>query len=364
MNKYILCLFFGMTLIFSGCSREISSDSLSGSAQSPSAQEETRKESGPSENAKPDETVLSASRDIFAMDTYMTIQCYGDQCEEAADAAVLEIERLDSLLSVGNPESEIIMLKGSGSAALSDDSAAMVEEALSIYDGTGGAFDITVYPLMALWGFIGGNPAVPDEDALHETLSKVGSDKLHYETAEKSLTLGDGQGIDLGGIAKGYTSDRLMEIFAKYQLRSAMVSLGGNVQLYQTKPDGYLWRCGIRDPFAGQDSNALLGILSARDCAVITSGAYERCFADENGTVYHHILDPKTGYPAQSGLSSSTIVSKSGMLADALSTACYVSGLDGAIQYWQTRSGDFDMILVTDEKEVYITRPLQGFQKC
>ena len=75
---------------------------------------ETRKESGPSENAKPDETVLSASRDIFAMDTYMTIQCYGDQCEEAADAAVLEIERLDSLLSVGNPESEIIMLKGSG----------------------------------------------------------------------------------------------------------------------------------------------------------------------------------------------------------------------------------------------------------
>ena len=216
----------------------------------------------------------------------MTIQCYGDQCEEAADAAVLEIERLDSLLSVGNPESEIIMLKGSGSAALSDDSAAMVEEALSIYDGTGGAFDITVYPLMALWGFIGGNPAVPDEDALHETLSKVGSDKLHYETAEKSLTLGDGQGIDLGGIAKGYTSDRLMEIFAKYQLRSAMVSLGGNVQLYQTKPDGSLWRCGIRDPFAGQDSNALLGILSARDCAVITSGAYERCFADENGTVY------------------------------------------------------------------------------
>ena len=139
MNKYILCLFFGMTLIFSGCSREISSDSLSGSAQSPSAQEETRKESGPSENAKPDETVLSASRDIFAMDTYMTIQCYGDQCEEAADAAVLEIERLDSLLSVGNPESEIIMLKGSGSAALSDDSAAMVEEALSIYDGTGGS---------------------------------------------------------------------------------------------------------------------------------------------------------------------------------------------------------------------------------
>ena len=359
MNKYILCLFFGMTLIFSGCSREISSDSLSGSAQSPPAQEETRKESGPSENAKSDEVVLSASRDIFAMDTYMTVQCYGDQCEEAADAAVLEIERLDSLLSVGNPESEIIMLNGSGSAVLSDDSAAMVEEALSIYDGTGGAFDITVYPLMALWGFIDGNPAVPDEDALHETLSKVGSDKLHYETAEKSLTLGDGQGIDLGGIAKGYTSDRLMEIFAKYQLRSAMVSLGGNVQLYQTKPDGSLWRCGIRDPFAGQDSNALLGVLSARDCAVITSGAYERCFADENGTIYHHILDPKTGYPAQSGLSSSTIVSKSGMLADALSTACYVSGLDGAIKYWQTRSGDFDMILVTDEKEVYITKPLQ-----
>lgn len=306
------------------------------------------------------EEIPSASGEIFAMDTYMTVTCYGEQCEEALQASLEEIQRLDDLLSVGNAGSEISQLNTKGSGTISEDTAVMVEEALELYETTGGAFDITVYPLVELWGFTTGEFAVPEEDKLQDMLAQVGSNLLNYDEDTSVLTLADGQGVDLGGIAKGFTSDRLMEIFAQYDLVSGVVSLGGNVQCYQTKPDGSLWRCGIKNPLDPDNSSSYLGILSTEGKAVITSGAYERYFVDEaTGETYHHILDPKSGYPAKNGIVSVTIVSDSGMLADGLSTSCYVMGLEGAISYWQNYGQDFDMILMTEDGEVYITEPLQ-----
>ena len=167
--------------------------------------------------------------------------------------------------------------------------------------------------------------------------------------------------ITLGGIAKGYIADELKSLLESKGVKHALINLGGNVLAVGGKKDGSPFKVGIQYPF--KNEGEIIAAADVKDRSLVTSGSYER-YVESEGKIWHHILDPKTGYPAQSGLSSSTIVSKSGMLADALSTACYVSGLDGAIQYWQTRSGDFDMILVTDEKEVYITRPLQGFQKC
>lgn len=298
----------------------------------------------------------SVTADVFAMDTYMTLTTYGARCEEALDAAVAEIERLDALLSVGNADSEISRINASGSGALSPDTQAMVERALDIWRTTGGAFDITVYPVMQAWGFTLGSYRVPDSGELQALLQTAGSEKLSLDGSE--LTLGEGQGIDLGGIAKGYTSGRLIELFEEYELTAGVVSLGGNVQCYGTKPDGSLWRCGIRDPKAPDDPNALLGVVSVADQAVITSGAYERNFTDENGRVYHHIIDPATGTPADSGLCSVTVVSSDGTLADGLSTACYVMGLDKSIDYWQTYGTSFDLILMTDENVVYVTAPL------
>ena len=303
-------------------------------------------------------SVTSYSRDIFAMDTYMTVTCYGERAEEACGAAEAEIKRLDSLLSVGSADSEISILNSTGSGALSSDSNLMVEKALEIYGSTGGTFDITIYPVMELWGFTTHEYNVPDEASLSEVLSLVGSDKLTYE--DGTLTLAAGQGIDLGGIAKGYTSDRLMEIFEEYDLNSGLISLGGNVQLYGAKPDGSLWKCGIRDPHESASAQDVYGVLQAEDCAVITSGAYERYFTDDDGNVYHHIIDPATGYPAASGLISATIVSESGVLADALSTAVYVMGLNAASEFWRSHSSDFDMILMTEDDEVYITEGLEG----
>ena len=303
--------------------------------------------------------IPSASGDIFAMDTYMTVTTYGEKCEEALQAAEDEINRLDALLSVGSADSEISQINANGSGELSDDTLTMVQQALNIWQTTGGAFDITVYPIMQAWGFTTGNYKVPSESELQTLLQTAGSEKLTLDGA--TLTLGEGQGIDLGGIAKGFTSARLMEIFAQYDLTAGLVSLGGNVQCYGTKPDGSLWRCGIQDPNDPENQNALLGILSVSDKAVITSGAYERNFTDAaTGQFYHHIIDPATGAPAQSGLSSVTVVSADGTLADGLSTACYVMGLERSIDYWRTygESEHFDLILMTDGGEVYVTAPI------
>ena len=286
MKRFLALILIGLSLMLSGC----------GNPEDTSAAEQSAE-------------ISSASRDVFAMDTYMTVTCYGAQCEAAVDAAAEEIVRLDELLSVGSPQSEIFGVNTSGSGVVSEDTAVMIEKSIALYGETNGAFDITVYPLMELWGFTSGNYAVPDEAELARVLGAVGSHKLTYDANSRELHLSPGQGIDLGGIAKGFTSDRIMEIFADYGIDSGMVSLGGNVQLYGAKPDGSDWRIGVQDPYAGDEGGTLMGVLTSRGCAVITSGAYERYFVDETGMAYHHILDPKTGYPANNGLISVTIVS-------------------------------------------------------
>ncbi len=300
----------------------------------------------------------TATEDIFAMDTFMTITAYGANAQKAVSQAVEEIQRLDSLLSVKNESGEVCAINKNGGGTLSEDTAALVEKALWIYETTGGAYDITVYPLMELWGFTGDTPSLPESDQIKEVLQKCGSEKLTYK--DGVLTLGKGQGIDFGGIAKGYTSARIMEIFEENNIDSGVVSLGGNVQCYRRKTDGTLWRCGITDPDS-PDDGSLIGKVEVEDKAVITSGGYERFFVDEkSGETYHHIMDPKTGYSAKSGLKSVTIVSSDGTLADGLSTACFVLGAEDAVKYWKKYSDQFDMILMTDEGKLIVTEGLES----
>lgn len=308
------------------------------------------------------EEIPSATRDIFAMDTYMTLTGYGEKCEEALDEAVAEIERLDNLLSTGNAESEIAQLNQNGKGMISTDTQVMLEESIFLFESTEGAFDITIYPLMQEWGFTTEQYQVPGEDALQQLLNNVDTSLLDYDAQTHMLTLGEGQGIDLGAIAKGYTSNRVMEIFEEYELVSGVVSLGGNVQCYSSKIDGSPWRCGVVNPLDPDNMNNYMGIVSVVDKAVITSGGYERYFEDETtGEKYHHILNPETGYPADSGLISVTIVSENGMLADGLSTSVFIMGLEKAEAYWQEYGDTFDMILMTEEQEIYIT---EGLEDC
>ena len=271
-----------------------------------------------------------ASRECFAMDTVMQLRAYGPQAAAVLDAAEQEIYRLEGLLSCQDPEAELARCN-TGSETVSEETAALIQTALDLSAATGGAYDPTLYPLTLAWGFSGGQYRVPDE-------------------AELSAQL------DLGGIAKGYTAGRIRKILQDAGVRAAIVSLGGNVAAIGKKPGGGDWIVGLQDP---QDPGSYFGTVAVSDACVVTSGGYQRYF-EQDGVRYHHILDPKTGRPAASGLQSVSVVSQDDTLADALSTALFVMGLDaGAALY---RAGDlaFEAVFMTDDGSVWITPGLAG----
>jgi thiamine biosynthesis lipoprotein len=171
------------------------------------------------------------------------------------------------------------------------------------------------------------------------------------------VTLGEGQQLDFGGIAKGYTSAAVMDVFREYGITSGMVSLGGNVQVLNRKTDGTCWKIGIQDP--ASETGSVLAAVEVENCAVITSGGYQRYF-EQDGNTYIHIIDPRTGYPVEGDLTSVTIISEDGTMADALSTSLYIMGLERAIAYWQSEAESFDMILVTVDGKLYVTEGISG----
>lgn len=306
-----------------------------------------------SENASDD---AEAVRDVFAMDTYMTVKAYGSNGDAAVDAAVDEINRLDALLSTGKKDSEIGQINANNGGQLSEDGAVLMERSLELYKSTNGAFDVAIYPVMKTWGFTDGNYQVPDADTLKATLELVDPSLIDYDKETSTVSFKkDGVQIDFGGIAKGYTSSRIMDIYREKGVTSGLVNLGGNAQVFGTKPDGSLWRVAVQSP---DSEDEYLGVLETKDKAIITSGGYERYF-EKDGVTYHHIIDPSTGYPADNGLISVTIVSADGTLADGLSTSLFVMGKDKATDYWKAHSDEFDMILLTDDEKLYVSEGIK-----
>lgn len=311
---------------------------------------DTETESEASGEAADKET--EASKDLFAMDTYMTLTAYGEHAQEAVDKAAERVEALDALLSTGNENSEIYQLNQNGEATLSEEGGYLVERALELYKKTEGAFDIAIYPVMQAWGFPTQDYHVPDDDTLKEKLALADASKVNYDKDTRKIFFDqDGMEIDLGGIAKGYTSSQIMQIYQDCGVTSGLVNLGGNVQALGCKIDGSKWRVAIQSP---DDTEEYLGILEIEDQAVITSGGYERYF-EEDGVTYHHIIDPATGYPADSGLISVTIVSDDGTLADGLSTSLFIMGEEKAAQFWRENSDEFEAIMETSDGELYVT---------
>ena len=293
------------------------------------------------------------SQDVFAMDTYMTVTAYGAGADQAVTDAIEEINRLDALLSTGQIHSEVAELnEQGGSKSLSTDTAYLFSRALDLYQDTDGVFDIAIYPIMKAWGFAGDTYQVPSETELQELLQHIDADQISFSEEERQVSfLEEGMAVDFGGIAKGYISARIMDIFREAGLHSGVVNLGGNVQVYGTKPDGSFWKVGIQVPW---DSDGYLGIVSVADQAVITSGGYERFF-EQDGVIYHHIIDPTTGYPADSGLVSATVISTDGTLADGLSTTLFIMGEEKAEAYWRKHPEWFDMMLLTEDGTLYVT---------
>ena len=299
---------------------------------------------------------VSAAKDVFAMDTFMTLKAYGPDAEPALDAAADRIAELEKTLSVTDKSSDIWRLNSSAGqpVEVSSDTMTILQKAAEVYDKTGGALNICLYPVLRAWGFTTSEYRIPGDEELRELLENTDCRKVVLDGMTAELPA-DYQ-VDLGALAKGYTGDEIMETLRENGVDSAIISLGGNVQSLGTKPDGSLWKVSVRDPFSPDTDMCVVEI---GEKAVITSGNYERYFTGEDGNVYWHIIDGADGYPADNGLVSVTVIGDCGLDCDALSTALFVEGYPDACEQWR-KSRDFEMILVTDDGKIYYTEGLSG----
>ena len=299
------------------------------------------------------------TKDLFAMDTYFSLKAYGPEGEEALTLCERKIQQLEEALSVTREGSDVWKLNAEEGTKVSEDTFRLIQRALKLCQETEGALDITLYPVLREWGFTTDAYRVPEEQELKALLEKVDYRVVVMDETGCSILKPQGVELDLGAVAKGYTGDCLVEIMVQQGVTSAMVDLGGNVQVLGSKPDGSPWKVAVRNPL---DTGSEIGVLEITDKAVITSGSYERYF-EEAGKRYWHILDPADGYPADNGLLSVTVVGDSGVRCDGLSTALFVMGKDEAVNFWR-QAGDFEMILVTEAGELFITQGLRESFIC
>ena len=282
---------------------------------------------------------------MFAMDTCVTLSGCCDR--QTLENAGKEITRLEKLWSVNIKGSDIYRLDHEGSAELSDETAELLRYSLSISERTDGALDPTVCPLLKEWGFTTDEHHVPDSERISELLKNTGWQRLKLDGNRASLP--EGMAVDTGAVAKGYAADIIAEKLRADGVSAGIIDLGGNVLTFGEKPDGSSWKISVRDPFG----EGTAGTLSLGECSVVTSGSYERCF-EQDGIRYHHIIDPATGRPADSGLESVTVIADESRLCDALSTALFVMGEDKAFDFWR-ESRDFEMIMITSDKRLLIS---------
>lgn len=296
----------------------------------------------------------------FGMNTDISYRVFGEKAELAAVCAKSELSRLEKKLSRFLPDSEVSRInlsEGSGHIKISCEVYEILSFALRLSEITQGLFDITVGPLIDLWDYKHSIQA-PEETRIQHILPLVDFHELTLNSDEKTLSLRKpGQSIDLGGIGKGYASDRFIKVLKEHGISSAFINIGGNVSTLGNRPDGSPWSIGIRHP---RQEGCLLGAVKVTGKAVVTSGDYERYFIDREGKKWHHILNPATGYPAESGLISVTAVADSAMTADALSTAIFVAGIKKGLEYLAQFSG-VEAVLVDERQQVFIT---QGLKEC
>ena len=295
---------------------------------------------------------------MFAMDTFIDLKAQGENGEKALLEAEKEINRLEKLFSPTIEQSEIFVINqyaAKQTVTVSKDTFDLIEKAKEYCNITEGAFDITIAPVVKAWGFTEEVKRVPSDEEIQQKLQLVDNNKLHIDKQNSTVYLeNENMSIDLGGIAKGYASNKVNEILKKNGVSSAVISLGGNVSVTGKRPDGTKWRIAVQDPM---NSEGYVGILNVEDTSVITSGVYQRFF-EQNGKKYHHIIDTKTGKPTQNGLLSVTIVCDNGAMADALSTSVMVAGLQKGSELWR-KLDNFGMIVITDSNEMYISEDIE-----
>ncbi len=300
-------------------------------------------------------TPIKAQRESYRLGTIVRITLYGDNSEKLNDALNLsmkEIERLENLLSVNIPSSDISLVNrasGKYPVKVSEETGFLLEKALGWSERTEGAFDPTVGKIVKLWGIGTESAAIPSSEQLKQAVELTNFRKVSvvHKAEGTFVQTAKGQRIDLGGIAKGYVTDKVRELLVNEGVSSALIDLGGNIAVFGSPPKPGKWKLGLQHPFMPRGE--YFGIVEVSGVSVVTSGPYERYF-ESGGVRYHHIFNPATGYPAQSDLASVTIISEKSTDADALSTALFVMGFERGISLLR-KLKNIEAVLVTKKPE-------------
>lgn len=293
----------------------------------------------------------------FKLNTVVTITIYDSQDSELLDEALSLCDYYETVFSRTLEGSELYQLnhrelpKDGDAFLLSDSLAELTEAGLYYARLSKGAFDISVEPVSSLWDFTSGEKKIPDEALIDEALSHVGSDRVLLDG--KRLTFADEKaGLDLGAVAKGYIADKIKEYLVSQGVQSAIIDLGGNVLCIGNRPDGEPFRIGVQKPFAGRSET--VGTVEISGRSVVSSGIYERYF-EKDGVLYHHILNPKTGYPYENDLLSVTIISDKSVDGDGLSTSCFALGLEKGMELINSLE-NVQAVFITTDGELHFSR--------
>lgn len=340
LSMKLSCILLSMTLIFSvtGCSKDKSN--TNSATPTPVPTQESQEAA-----SKP------LSKTAFKLNTVINIQLYDNKDEAIIDEAFALCDTYEQLLSRTIATSEVYQLNESGTTpfTVTDNVLEVFQKGLEYSKISDGAFDISVQPLTSLWNFGSVDQHVPAKEEIEQAVANIGYEDITLEG--NTITLGhDNMGIDLGAIAKGFIADKIKDFLLSKGVNSAIINLGGNVLCVGAKPDGTKFNIGIQKPY--EDRNETIAVMELSDVSVVSSGIYERYFV-EDGVSYHHILNPKTGYPYDNDLVAVTIISKTSVDGDALSTTTFALGLEKGLELIDSMEDTYAVFITKDDELHY-----------
>lgn len=296
--------------------------------------------------------------EIF-MGTPISITLYDGGNQKILDKVFEKIVEIEDLVSINKENTEITKLNESAGVEkvkLSNLSYDILKKGIEYSKLSNGSYDITIGPLVKLWSIGLEGAKVPSKDEINETIGYIDYNNIEINdyTKEAFLTK-EGMEVDLGSIAKGYAADEVVKILKQEGIRSAIIDLGGNIYALGSKNSDNNWNVGIQDPFS--DRGKVIGAVEVFDKTVVTSGIYER-FIEEDGVRYHHILNPKTGYPYETDIAGVSIIADNSIDADALSTLTFTKGVKEGLKFVENLY-NVDAIFITNDKKIYLTENIK-----
>lgn len=307
-----------------------------------------------------EETNEQLSRTELFMGTAVKITLYDHGSEDLLDMVFDHISEIENLVSINKEGTEIVQLNknaGIKGVKLSDFSYNLIKSALEYSKLSDGGYDVSIGPLVKLWSIGLPEAKVPRDDEIEEAIKNIDYTKVNIDDSNNEVFLSEkGMMIDLGSIAKGYVADDIVNILKENEVERAIIDLGGNIYAMGTKNKSDNWKIGIQNP--SEDRGQIVGTIEVADKSVVTTGTYER-FIEEDKVRYHHVLNPKTGYPYETNIAGVTIVADRSVDADALSTLVFTKGLDEGLQLVE-KLESVDAIFIMNDNSVYVTEGLKG----